>query len=105
LVTRGVVWSLVLATVMGALTAGPAPITAAQPSDGFCQAGTTPPGQVVAATLFPDLLISSVQNALLPESVTEDHQILMGGVGSDLWHGPDDPPDVLWMVADRGPRG
>lgn len=111
--TRGVIWSLVLATVMGALTAGPGPIarpaTAAQDpaavGTGFCQPDVTSPGQVVAAMLFPDLPISSVQNALLPDSVTQDRQILMGGVGSDLWHGPDDPPDVLWMVADRGPRG
>ena len=42
---------------------------------------------------------------VLPGSVPDDRQILLGGVGSDLWHGPGDPPDELWMVTDRGPPG
>ena len=69
------------------------------------RAGAAPAGQVVAAALFPDLSIAAVQNARLPGSVQDDRQILLGGVGSDLWHGPADPPDELWMVTDRGPRG
>jgi hypothetical protein len=64
-----------------------------------------PLGQVRAAALFPDLPIASVQNGRLPGSVADDHQILLGSVGSDIWHGPGDPPDELWMVTDRGPRG
>jgi hypothetical protein len=64
-----------------------------------------PTGQVTAATLFPDLPLAGVQNAVLPGSVKDDHQILLGGVGSDLWHAPGDPPGELWMVTDRGPRG
>lgn len=63
------------------------------------------PAQVTSVALFPELSIASVQNALFPDSVPNDRQILLGGVGSDLWHSPDDPPNVLWMVTDRGPRG
>ena len=68
-------------------------------------AAAAPLGQVRAAALFPDLPIASVQNGRWPGSVPDDHQILLGGVGSDVWHGPSDPPDELWMVTDRGPRG
>ncbi len=64
-----------------------------------------PTAQVVSAATFPDLLIGDVQNALLPGSVPDDHHIFLGGIGSDLWHGPGDPPDELWLVTDRGPSG
>ena len=30
---------------------------------------------------------------------------MVGGVGSDLWHSPGDPPNELWMITDRGPNG
>lgn len=30
---------------------------------------------------------------------------LRGGIGSDLWHAPGDPPDQFWMLTDRGPNG
>ena len=69
------------------------------------RAVAAPAGQIVAAALFPDLSVASVQNARLPGTVTDDRQILLGAVGSDIWHSPGDPPDELWMVTDRGPRG
>src|SRR3954464_4475681 len=62
-------------------------------------------GEVTAIGLFPDLTIGSVLNGVLPGLVADDHKILLGGVGSDIWHGPGDPPNELWMVTDRGPRG
>jgi hypothetical protein len=133
-ITRGVVWSLIVVLVVGLLAAGPGtslrtataqeeptvtpggsapvPIPAlaspgpvAAPASESPTADAGPSGQVVSATLFPDLLLGNVQNGLLPNSVTDDHQILLGGVGSDLWHGPGDPDDEFWMVTDRGPRG
>jgi hypothetical protein len=64
-----------------------------------------PMGQVSAMATFPDMLLGDVENAAIPGLVPNDHGILLGGVGSDLWHGPGDPPDEFWMVTDRGPRG
>ena len=85
-------------------SSGPSPSSTAWPR--AARRSPPPPAhQVVAAAIFPDLSIAAVQNARLPGSVTDDRQILLGGVGSDLWHGPADPPDELWMVTDRGPRG
>lgn len=96
---RGLAWCVVVAAlVVGAVAVehGVAPRRTS---------AAAPAGQVIAAALFPDLSIAGVQNGRLPGSVTDDRQILLGGVGSDLWHGPGDAPDELWMVTDRGPRG
>jgi Esterase-like activity of phytase len=49
--------------------------------------------------------ISAIQNAHLPGSVPDDHGIMLGGIGSDLWHSPGDPPNEFWMLTDRGPNG
>jgi hypothetical protein len=35
----------------------------------------------------------------------DDHGIDLGGIGSDLWHGPGDGPGIYWMITDRGPNG
>jgi len=83
---------------------GPAASPAAAPATGV-PAPLMATGQVVAIGLFPDLGIGSVQNGVLPGTVLDDHQILLGGVGSDIWHGPADSPGELWLVTDRGPRG
>jgi len=64
-----------------------------------------PAAQVSAMAVFPDLLIANVQNAALPGTVPDDHHILLGSVGSDLWRAPTDPQNEVWMVTDRGPRG
>jgi Esterase-like activity of phytase len=37
--------------------------------------------------------------------VASDHGVKLGGIGSDLWHGPEDGPGVYWMITDRGPNG
>lgn len=34
-----------------------------------------------------------------------DRDINLGGIGSDLWHGPGDGPGIYWMITDRGPNG
>jgi Esterase-like activity of phytase len=64
-----------------------------------------PSAQVVAVGLFPEMSIGNVQNAVLPQSVPNDRRILLGGVGSDVWHGPNDPPNEVWLITDRGPPG
>lgn len=36
----------------------------------------------------------------------EDHNIDLGGIGSDLWHSKEnDGPGIYWMIIDRGPNG
>jgi len=67
-------------------------------------AASTPARVALAATL-PDLPLADVANAAVPGSVADDHGLLLGGVGSDLWHGPGDGADEFWMVTDRGPNG
>lgn len=64
-----------------------------------------PGGTVTATYTLADLPIAAVQNAALPGSITNDRQLLLGGIGSDLWHGASDPPNEFWMVTDRGPNG
>jgi hypothetical protein len=84
---------------------GASPVAAPDAAPDAASATMAGGGEVTAIGLFPDLGIASVLNSVLPGVVSNDHQILLGGVGSDIWHGPGDPPDELWMVTDRGPRG
>jgi len=60
-----------------------------------------------SATVYrlPDTPLAAFQNGRLPHSIDSDRGILLGGIGSDLWHGPKDGPDEFWMVTDRGPNG
>ena len=61
--------------------------------------------KIIATYTLPDTPIKQFQNALLPGSVANDRKVLLGSIGSDLWHGPKDPRDEFWMITDRGPNG
>jgi Esterase-like activity of phytase len=61
--------------------------------------------KVIATYTLPDTPIKPFQNAVLPGSVANDRKVLLGSIGSDLWHGPKDPRDEFWMITDRGPNG
>lgn len=61
--------------------------------------------KVIATYTFPDTPIKDFQNKSLNNSIVNDRKVLLGSVGSDLWHGPADPRDEFWMVTDRGPNG
>lgn len=65
----------------------------------------SPAATLTAAFTLPDTRIGTLQNSVLPGSVANDRGMLLGGIGSDLWHGPDDAPGVFWMITDRGPNG
>src|SRR6266567_819838 len=53
-----------------------------------------------------DIDLASFQNALLPGSISDGRNFLLGGVGSGLWRHPtDDAPNTFWMITDRGPNG
>jgi len=79
----------------------PAPTLAPPPVVGASSAA----GRVTAFHTLPDTPIAAFQNAKLPGSVPNDRKMLLGGIGSDLWHGPGDGADEFWMVTDRGPNG
>src|SRR5689334_9596297 len=52
-----------------------------------------------------DTPLAAFQNARVPNSIQNDRKILLGSIGSDLWHGADDAGDEFWMITDRGPNG
>ena len=60
---------------------------------------------VAASYTLPDLPLGQVQNVVLPGSLQNDRGMLLGGVGSDLWHDKNDRDNEYWMITDRGPNG
>jgi hypothetical protein len=60
--------------------------------------------QLSAVATLPDLSVAALQNSRLPGSITNDRNLMIGGVGSDLWRSPSDPQGEYWMVTDRGPN-
>ena len=61
--------------------------------------------KVIATYTFPEIPIKEFQNKKFPGSVANDRKVLLGSVGSDLWHDPKDSRDEFWMLTDRGPNG
>ena len=62
--------------------------------------------KIITTYTFPDIPLGPLQNLVLPDHpIADDRGMMLGGVGSDLWHGPDDPADEFWLVTDRGPNG
>ena len=61
--------------------------------------------KVIGTYTFPDTPIKDFQNKLPPKSVPNDRKVLLGSVGSDLWHSAKDARDEFWMITDRGPNG
>jgi hypothetical protein len=60
---------------------------------------------IIAIYTLPDIHLATVHNEVLPDHpIADDPERLLGGVGSDLWHGPGDAADEFWMVTDRGPN-
>jgi hypothetical protein len=66
---------------------------------------SSPLGKITAVYTLPDIPVATFQNAKLPGSIANDRKLLLGGIGSDLWHDPADPPDQFWLLTDRGPNG
>lgn len=60
---------------------------------------------VVTDATFIDVPLSVAQAQSLPSApITNDRGILLGGIGSDLYHMPGSAEDVYWAVTDRGPN-
>lgn len=62
-------------------------------------------GQIKGIYRFPEISIKEFQNAKFAGSVPNDHKVLLGSAGSDLWRGSTDATGEFWMVTDRGPNG
>ncbi|MBI3470291.1 MAG: esterase-like activity of phytase family protein [Candidatus Solibacter usitatus] len=62
-------------------------------------------GTVTSTYTLPDIPLGQFQNSVLPGTITNDRNFLLGGVGSGLWRHPEDGPNIYWMVTDRGANG
>jgi hypothetical protein len=93
---------LVAATSVAPLASSPTAATGAQSAP----TAAAPAQDALRATYtFPDIPQAQFQNAVLQGSVANDRKLLVGAIGSDLWHASSDPKDEFWMVTDRGPNG
>jgi hypothetical protein len=81
----------------GAAAGAPAPASTA----------STKPSEatIIATYALPDIRLGPFQNAILPNTIVNDRKLQVGSIGSDMWYGPNDPPDEFWLVFDRGPNG
>lgn len=61
--------------------------------------------EVKAKYVLSDVPLAAFQNTKFPGAIANDRKILLGSIGSDLWHGPGDAPGEFWMITDRGPNG
>lgn len=60
---------------------------------------------VVADATLVDVPLSQAQAAGLPTvPIANDRGLLLGGIGSDLYHAPGAASDEFWAVTDRGPN-
>jgi hypothetical protein len=60
---------------------------------------------VKALYILPDFRLADFQSGAVSGVILNDRKILLGSIGSDLWHGPNDLPGEFWMITDRGPNG
>jgi hypothetical protein len=62
--------------------------------------------QIISVATLPNLPLAQVQQIALPGApISNDRGILLGGIGSDLYHMPGTPENEFWAVTDRGPNG
>lgn len=104
-VTVGVLVALVIGTPISAVIANRAGAADRLSASGATVTAAPLGARLASAAVLSDLSIAAVQNSRLPGSILDDRQIALGGVGSDLWRSPSDPPGEYWMVTDRGPNG
>ncbi len=59
---------------------------------------------LVSTAVVPDLALKSASNSAIVDSVVNDQGVLLGGLGSDLYHIPGDAADIFYAITDRGPN-
>lgn len=59
---------------------------------------------LVSTAVLPDIALGAASNSAISGSVANDQGVLLGGIGSDLYHVPGDAADIFYVVTDRGPN-
>jgi hypothetical protein len=59
---------------------------------------------LISTAVFPDITLKSASNASIAGSVSDDAGVMLGGLGSDLYHVPGDDPSIFYTITDRGPN-
>jgi len=59
---------------------------------------------LVSTAVFPDVALKVASNSAIADSVANDQGVLLGGLGSDLYHIPGDAADIFYAITDRGPN-
>lgn len=60
--------------------------------------------ELISTSVLPDIALAAASNGAITASVTNDQGVLLGGMGSDLYHVPGEPADIFYVVTDRGPN-
>ena len=59
---------------------------------------------LISTAVVPDVALKLASNAAIADSVANDQGVLLGGLGSDLYHIPGDAADIFYAITDRGPN-
>lgn len=59
---------------------------------------------LVSTLTLADISLKDISNSALVNSVANDQGVQLGGIGSDLFHHPNDPKDIFYVITDRGPN-
>lgn len=59
--------------------------------------------RVTGSAVLGDVPLAGFSNGLLPGTVSDDRDVMLGGIGSDLY--PTGRKGEFWTVTDRGPNG
>ncbi|HEX4247726.1 MAG TPA: esterase-like activity of phytase family protein [Pseudonocardia sp.] len=88
-------------------SAAAAPSTEAAPTSAPSAPGATGTAggkpAVLSDSTLPRMPLAQFSNGLIAGSVPDDHAIVLGGTGSDIY--PADDPNQYWAITDRGPNG
>jgi hypothetical protein len=59
---------------------------------------------LISTAVLPDITLAAASNGAIAGSVANDQGVLLGGIGSDLYHVPGDAADIFYAISDRGPN-
>ncbi len=60
---------------------------------------------IISDSAYPNITLAEVQAKSLPNfPIADDHGILFGGIGSDIYRMPNAPAGEFWTLTDRGPN-
>lgn len=59
---------------------------------------------LISTAIFPDITLKQASNNAIASSVSDDAGVMLGGLGSDMYHVPGDAPNIFYVITDRGPN-